>query len=501
MGSKSRQPAARVGDLDSGHSPYPPTPVISGSPDVLINGRPAARLGDSLAPHHSGTRVIVEGSRSVQINGRPAARRTDAINCGGRIAVGAISVVIGDQPEKVRNARAAGEFEAFMEACFKPENFGIAGRDAARLAAAIAVKFRGPEGAVASWHEYFLSTGPEPGEVLEPAEAAGLQRAFAEKAADLKRGENAAKAERWRQRQQQIAAARDRVSRLPPGAERERLAAATERFAQNNIVVEKARLSEDVYNPDDGPPPGWINISDDPEALALLGLEPEHLTEPGSTFRAQVYMPAPAVFGADMTPSVSFKGTEPGNPEDWRNNFAQAMDKDSLYYRKAVAIGRAVEKVSVDVDFVGHSAGGGQGSASARASGRPAYTFNAAGLHPNTVSRYGGVPKKPDPDNILAVRVEGDILTTVQESKGIKALLAGGASAVGSAVAGPPGAFVGGVAGLRKAAAIPVAAGVPHSVPGRGISPIGRHGMGQVIDGIEQQKEEDQGLLMASVTG
>ncbi len=99
MGSKSKQPAARLGDIDTGHPPSPPTPIITASSNVFTNGRPAARKGDQLAPHHPGVRIITEGSSSVHINGKPAVRVTDAINCGGKMAVGSGNVFIGDDPQ------------------------------------------------------------------------------------------------------------------------------------------------------------------------------------------------------------------------------------------------------------------------------------------------------------------------------------------------------------------------------------------------------------------
>ena len=40
-----------LGDMGTDHSGFPPTPVIAGSPDVLIDGKPVARVGDPLAPH------------------------------------------------------------------------------------------------------------------------------------------------------------------------------------------------------------------------------------------------------------------------------------------------------------------------------------------------------------------------------------------------------------------------------------------------------------------
>ena len=99
MGSSSGQPGARLGDVDTGHPGSGPTAITSGSPNVRYNGKPAARMGDSLAPHHPGRRSIVEGVSSVRINGRPAARVTDKINCGGKMAVGSPNVRIGDNPK------------------------------------------------------------------------------------------------------------------------------------------------------------------------------------------------------------------------------------------------------------------------------------------------------------------------------------------------------------------------------------------------------------------
>ncbi|HET8850230.1 MAG: hypothetical protein B7X58_08105 [Marinobacter sp. 34-60-7] len=88
-----------LGDLGSDHEGFPPTPVIAGSPDVIVDGKPAARVGDPLAPHnkpkHSNhPRSIAAGSSSVMINGKPAAVTGGAISCGG-VTIGSGSVVIG----------------------------------------------------------------------------------------------------------------------------------------------------------------------------------------------------------------------------------------------------------------------------------------------------------------------------------------------------------------------------------------------------------------------
>lgn len=89
-----------LGDLGTDHTGFPPTPVIAGSPDVLIDGKPIARVGDPLAPHSKPKhpphpRTIAVGSSTVLINGIPAAVTGGAISCGG-VTIGSGTVVIGD---------------------------------------------------------------------------------------------------------------------------------------------------------------------------------------------------------------------------------------------------------------------------------------------------------------------------------------------------------------------------------------------------------------------
>jgi hypothetical protein len=147
---------------------------------------------------------------------------------------------------------------------------------------------------------------------------------------------------------------------------------------------------------------------------------------------------------------------------DWKNNLLQGMNKDSAYYSRAVSIGKALAKSGADVDIVGHSLGGGMASAASRTSGLAATTFNSAGLNPSTVARYGGTPVASD---IQAYRVEGEVLTAAQE---------------------------------KSHGLMPTAVGEPHILPGQGGS-IAKHGMDKVIDGIEQQKTEDQTTILKAI--
>jgi uncharacterized Zn-binding protein involved in type VI secretion len=95
-----------LGDLGTDHAGFPPTPVIAGSPDVLIDGKPVARVGDPLAPHAkpkhpTHPRTIAAGSSTVLINGIPAAVTGGAISCGG-VTIASGSVVIGDSHSPAR---------------------------------------------------------------------------------------------------------------------------------------------------------------------------------------------------------------------------------------------------------------------------------------------------------------------------------------------------------------------------------------------------------------
>ena len=97
--------AARKDDIASGHGCFPDTAITEGSPNVFINGQPAARVGDAVAPHgctcgngcgaHS--RVIAEGASSVFINGKPAVAVGHSINCGGVVITGSSNVFIDSE--------------------------------------------------------------------------------------------------------------------------------------------------------------------------------------------------------------------------------------------------------------------------------------------------------------------------------------------------------------------------------------------------------------------
>jgi uncharacterized Zn-binding protein involved in type VI secretion len=96
--------AARIGDMTSHGTPLTPPAPPGASIDVLIGNQPAWRAGDlhvcplvsGTVPHSVG--AVALGSTTVLINGLPAARMGDKIVETGptnAIAAGCLTVLIG----------------------------------------------------------------------------------------------------------------------------------------------------------------------------------------------------------------------------------------------------------------------------------------------------------------------------------------------------------------------------------------------------------------------
>jgi uncharacterized Zn-binding protein involved in type VI secretion len=94
------QPAARIGDwhtcpmMNPGPVPHVGGPIMTGMPDVMIGGMPAARISDMLVCAGPPD-VIVQGSMTVNIGFMPAARLGDTTAHGGVIVMGCPTVMIG----------------------------------------------------------------------------------------------------------------------------------------------------------------------------------------------------------------------------------------------------------------------------------------------------------------------------------------------------------------------------------------------------------------------
>ena len=118
--------AATIGDIGTDHDGFAPSPIITGSQDIIIDNKPAARVGDKLAPHTKPgssphDRTISTGSSTVFFNGKPAAITGSEVGCGG-VIIGGSSVIIGDQAP---GGSAAMRSAAFAPAAESAEQGGV----------------------------------------------------------------------------------------------------------------------------------------------------------------------------------------------------------------------------------------------------------------------------------------------------------------------------------------------------------------------------------------
>ncbi|MGU5845729.1 type VI secretion system PAAR protein [Aeromonas hydrophila] len=106
--------AAKVGNIGTDHDGFHPTEITAGSPDVFIDGIPAARVGDPLAPHDKPNhpphpRKIASGSSTVFVNGKPLAITGGEVDCGG-VIIGSGTVIVGDIAPPVVSSLLANLF-------------------------------------------------------------------------------------------------------------------------------------------------------------------------------------------------------------------------------------------------------------------------------------------------------------------------------------------------------------------------------------------------------
>jgi type VI secretion system secreted protein VgrG len=244
-----------------------------------------------------------------------------------------------------------------------------------------------------------------------------------------------------------------------------------------------ALLAQDVYQ-DRATPPAGYRVASETELLEL-GLDASMLQ--AGDFRARVYVEGS---GDDARYVVSMRGTRFESLSDWTTNAQQAFGADSAHYRSALLVGERVgrSELADQVSFTGHSLGGGLASAAAIAAGRPADTFNASGLHGDTIAQGEAIRTANGTTTQAAVQayyVDGEILSSIQD---------GGDRVIGGVIGG---LVTGGLGGTAVGAALldlPEAYGTRHEMDAvapeglnwfeRNLSPmlpIDRHSMDWVL--------------------
>lgn len=102
--------------------------------------------------------------------------------------------------------------------------------------------------------------------------------------------------------------------------------------------------------------------------------------------------------------------------KDWVNNAEQGVGLPSEQYREAVILERKLKDTGIELEAVaGHSLGGGLAALAGADAGVPTYTYNAAGVHPNTFKNNNVNPENAK--NIEAYSGDHDFLTGLSDNR------------------------------------------------------------------------------------
>ncbi|MEW1953524.1 WXG100 family type VII secretion target [Terrabacter sp. NPDC080008] len=180
----------------------------------------------------------------------------------------------------------------------------------------------------------------------------------------------------------------------------------------HEIDLELAELAKGVYNGEGTATYHPLQPSD----LRTLGIDPGTLTGPQG-FAATVYRDAQGHY------VLAFQGTDPSSLDDWGANLQQGVGLFSSQHVQAITLAQRLSAVvgSENMVLTGHSLGGGLASTASVATDVPAVTFNAAGVHPNTVelaTRLGHGDGGLASGQIRNYHVRGEVLTTLQNPVG-----------------------------------------------------------------------------------
>ena len=253
-------------------------------------------------------------------------------------------------------------------------------------------------------------------------------------------------------------------------------------------VHDTGMLAAATYSPDAPLPPGYSRVTD-PQELSRLGLSPEMLSPPaseGSNFHADV-------FRRDQPPGyvIGYRGTQMTSGADWESNARQGVGLPSDHYDRAMDVARRADQSGEDISFTGHSLGGGMASAAAVTTGRPAMTFNSAGLSERTV---GGYPADAVP--VESYNTPRDPLSALQDHRGgVLAGVTGIAGLISPYLGGGLGGYLAGRE-MGDSPVLPRAYGTRHELPEtegfldrvNPLNVVEPHSMVSVMKGITQQQ-------------
>ena len=455
------KPAARIGDMHVCPMVTPGTPPVPhvggpvtgpGVPTVLICGQPAAVMGD-MCTCVGPPDTIVLGSVGVLIGGKPAARMGDMCAHGGTIAAGAPTVLIGElSPGAPVPPVLLGPIMFKLQSAINK----VVGADSP--SGALAMKMAQATMAL----QQAALTGQA---MANPAAFAPTPKTPCEQLASMA-GMNM---------KDRMAAMKDLEENLHSNQPD-----VADQLSKDHGVLEKAYLSEAIYpnsklKPEDI---GFAVVSDeDRRRLGLL---------PASKYTDQ------QLYAKGDPPKyvLCMRGTF--EKKDWGTNAKQALGFEDTSYNEAIINSQELGRRGVNVELTGHSKGGGMAAAASAASGLPATTFNAAGVHQKTLISQGLTEHQiaEAARDVEAYHNARDPLNFSQDNrKAALGLLGGLAGSVG----GPVGTAVSMALGfVLHSGGVPQAFGQRTTVPahrGQGLNPLTNHGMEAMMKSLAEQQD------------
>lgn len=104
--------------------------------------------------------------------------------------------------------------------------------------------------------------------------------------------------------------------------------------------------------------------------------------------------------------------------QDWKTNIRQGMGYETQQHNDTIALAKQCDVAFGDkLAFTGHSKGGGQAELASVVLSRPAMTFNPAGVHDETMRRFGIDPERGRElarERITSVVTQGEAVDFIQ---------------------------------------------------------------------------------------
>lgn len=172
-----------------------------------------------------------------------------------------------------------------------------------------------------------------------------------------------------------------------------------------------AKINANVYEPSGQPIGDWSPLKDDEARKA--GIDPSLFHDDRTGFRARIYSDSKGHY------VLVFCGTN--ETRDWLHNIRQGVGFEDAQYDHAVRLSLQAHKSFGDnLVLTGHSLGGGLALVGSLATNSPAVTFNAAGLHRNTIEHLGFDAEAVRSEfarngQVRRYAIDNEILTGLQE--------------------------------------------------------------------------------------